>query len=663
MANYCDYEIRVKGSKKAGLMVYESMPCMSNKDLDWDKKDGTDYLTAFSGDCKWSVNYGVIDDTPIINIDAMSESEIKKVGEKFTVYSLKAKSKALQCEIMAHYWSEEGGFDQFDHYKNGKLLKQRKVACIEDEQAEFDWDSLEYVGHEGEYNESVDGEEQSIRFITNIARMHEEAFRRISEEKKSVPNDYKQASKPTTAKANADSANIKTVRGKVSQTTATEDIRFIVDDAFSIIVPKGMTYSTDKDDLLDGEFSFAMYKQYPNKDLLLDDSFFMEYSAAKVRFKFSEIHREVKFDLSNAAARKEAENFALNVIYSHKYANVLGEAFIVKSDKKAVIAATQEGYLGNALIILALPAGMYVGMYYIADADVLFENYDNAPPAEYKKAAIKYLSTIEAVTTSAPAKTAANSKSASTNTSAKTKNTKQDQKTKEQKLEEEYNKALEDRKAEIARRTEEEKERLQKILDSEIEQAEKRHEAEINKLDEDKEQKKQKIAELQRELDGLGFLKFKRKSELKDLIAEANRDLNATVRRIDDAEKGNKKSLERSRRAYEINFEDFTRKVEELVPAPKEPEHMIKRREEERKKKELREKKIEDEIVVNRIKDYLWDNGPSTVRNFQEHINYFRQQENKAPLSTKEIIELMKEPKENGYIKTVVINGITYYMT
>ena len=39
MANYCDYEIRVKGSKKAGLMVYESMPCMSNKDLDWDKKD------------------------------------------------------------------------------------------------------------------------------------------------------------------------------------------------------------------------------------------------------------------------------------------------------------------------------------------------------------------------------------------------------------------------------------------------------------------------------------------------------------------------------------------------------------------------------------------------------------------------------------------------
>ncbi|MBQ3985981.1 MAG: hypothetical protein II635_03360 [Oscillospiraceae bacterium] len=264
---------------------------------------------------------------------------------------------------------------------------------------------------------------------------------------------------------------------------------------------------------------------------------------------------------------------------------------------------------------------------------------------------------------SANASAKATGKSASTNTSNKTNTTKQDQKTKEQKLEEEYNKALEDRKAEIARRTEEEKERLQKILDSEIEQAEKRHEAEINKLDEEKEQKKQKLAELQQELDGLGFLKFKRKSELKDLIAEANRDLNATVRKIDDAEKGHKKSLERSQRAYEINFEDFTRKVEELVPAPKEPEHLVKRREEERKKKELREKEIEEDRLRMIIVDYIRDNGQVTLGEVIKHVNYHRTLDKKDPLSSAEIIKLMKEPKENGYFTHAQINGITYFIT
>ena len=37
MANYCDYEVKVIGSKKAGLMVYESMPCMDFKRFEWEK--------------------------------------------------------------------------------------------------------------------------------------------------------------------------------------------------------------------------------------------------------------------------------------------------------------------------------------------------------------------------------------------------------------------------------------------------------------------------------------------------------------------------------------------------------------------------------------------------------------------------------------------------
>ena len=29
MANFCDYEIHVRGSRQAGLMVYESMPYLN----------------------------------------------------------------------------------------------------------------------------------------------------------------------------------------------------------------------------------------------------------------------------------------------------------------------------------------------------------------------------------------------------------------------------------------------------------------------------------------------------------------------------------------------------------------------------------------------------------------------------------------------------------
>ena len=165
MANYCDYEIRVKGSKNAGQMVFHSMPCMDYKDIEWEKETGGTTTLCFTGNCKWSVNYGVNDNLNPVNVDSMSESEIEDKGMDYWEYSLRAKSEAFQCEIMVHYWSEESEFDQFDHYKNGKLLKQRKLECNYDEQNKFDWDTLEFVGHEGEYDESVDGEQQDAKFF------------------------------------------------------------------------------------------------------------------------------------------------------------------------------------------------------------------------------------------------------------------------------------------------------------------------------------------------------------------------------------------------------------------------------------------------------------------------------------------------------------------
>lgn len=170
MANYCEYEVRVRGSRNACLMVYASMPTAGFKALEREMPDGGAHFASFTGECAWSVNFGVKDAMGRVDIEAMSQAEIERCGGDYANCSLRAKSEALQCEIMVHYWSEESLFDQFDHYKNGEVLKRRKIAynIEDDEPTEFDWDSLEFVGHEGEYDESVDGEESDARFVAKL---------------------------------------------------------------------------------------------------------------------------------------------------------------------------------------------------------------------------------------------------------------------------------------------------------------------------------------------------------------------------------------------------------------------------------------------------------------------------------------------------------------
>ena len=191
MANYCDYEVRVKGSKKTGQMVYESMPYMDHKAFEWEKESDNSVIVCFNGDCKWSVNFDVIDSLKRVNVDSMSESEIKRKGVDYWKYSLRAKSEAFRCEIMVHYWSEESGFDQFDQYKNGKLLKQRKIKYNYDRQDEFDWNKLEFVGHEGEYDESVDGEtknEDLMKMLMGLGGMSAQFGQEMSKEEQEQLN-------------------------------------------------------------------------------------------------------------------------------------------------------------------------------------------------------------------------------------------------------------------------------------------------------------------------------------------------------------------------------------------------------------------------------------------------------------------------------------------
>lgn len=176
MANYCYYDVRVKGSKKACIMVYYSMPCSDDKLIREQKETKDGYFLSFRGQCKWSVNYDVKDSMEEINVNQMSEAQIQHKGQDYWYNSLRAKSEVLKCELMVHYWSSESGFDQFDHYKNGEVLKRRKIEIGYGDADEyaceganvFDWDKLEFVGHEGEYDESVDGEEKAMQFLEKL---------------------------------------------------------------------------------------------------------------------------------------------------------------------------------------------------------------------------------------------------------------------------------------------------------------------------------------------------------------------------------------------------------------------------------------------------------------------------------------------------------------
>ena len=75
--------------------------------------------------------------------------------------------------------------------------------------------------------------------------------------------------------------------GTISNTQATEDTRVAIDDAFSLVVPKGMIFSTDAEDIGEKKL-FAMYAPLPQNYLyelrgLFGEGFDAEYSASRMK--------------------------------------------------------------------------------------------------------------------------------------------------------------------------------------------------------------------------------------------------------------------------------------------------------------------------------------------------------------------------------------------
>ena len=156
MANICNYEVRVIGSKNAGLFIYAAMPSYDDKELVSTIKAGSQSTTRFTGDCKWSVDFDVQDQMDPISLTGLKEDQIIDLAGNYSDRSLRAKSEALICEILVHSWSSESEYDRFEHYKNGNVLKKRKIAY--DPANVFDWKKTEFKGHAGKYDESVDGD-------------------------------------------------------------------------------------------------------------------------------------------------------------------------------------------------------------------------------------------------------------------------------------------------------------------------------------------------------------------------------------------------------------------------------------------------------------------------------------------------------------------------
>lgn len=258
------------------------MPCLDFKEKDDDQPGCAIY---FSGDCKWSVNYETVDLVPYININSWSENEIDEQASNYVCYSLRAKSEALDCEILVYYWSEESGFDQFDHYNRGTVVKQRKIAYGGDP-ASFDWDKTEFIGHEGEYDENVDAEvldAQFINLLTNAVNILEKPD---SDDDVDDNDDETTVDLPKNTPAFSGDPNMFRWTFTSGKTAKTDDWTMSIPDGFKSIKPidqdRAFTLVPESENSLSLEgYHISILPGGKNAALLADKEYWHPYPTAR----------------------------------------------------------------------------------------------------------------------------------------------------------------------------------------------------------------------------------------------------------------------------------------------------------------------------------------------------------------------------------------------
>jgi hypothetical protein len=135
MANYCNYEIHARGSKKAALMLFAMMPCYDYKEITHEEGSENNYIVHMTGNCKWSLEHYCKENPGVkLTIDSYSEEDVRneECGVDYWYLTMRQKSELLGLEILAHSWSEESEFDQMEHYRNGALVSCDYAPMIPD---------------------------------------------------------------------------------------------------------------------------------------------------------------------------------------------------------------------------------------------------------------------------------------------------------------------------------------------------------------------------------------------------------------------------------------------------------------------------------------------------------------------------------------------------
>lgn len=132
MADYCDYEIHVRGTKKAALMVYATMRSADLKEITFEGGTDDEYTLHFSSCCKWEPD-AYCDkkwDGKEIDLSGIDEKSMREETgiDDFMSYSLADMSAMYHCEIEIHACYPEAESNSFFHYKDGDTLDEQWAA-------------------------------------------------------------------------------------------------------------------------------------------------------------------------------------------------------------------------------------------------------------------------------------------------------------------------------------------------------------------------------------------------------------------------------------------------------------------------------------------------------------------------------------------------------
>lgn len=142
MANYCNYEIHVKGTKKAALFMYAMMPVYDYKQIIHEEGTEEEYIVWMEGDCKWQLDAYCEEKADVkIDVEAFTEEYVRNEenGLDYWYLTMRQKSEVLGIEVLAHSWSRESEFENFEHYKKGTLISEKATVHILPEELD-DWE-------------------------------------------------------------------------------------------------------------------------------------------------------------------------------------------------------------------------------------------------------------------------------------------------------------------------------------------------------------------------------------------------------------------------------------------------------------------------------------------------------------------------------------------